>query len=262
MKPAGEPIFALLTDFGTEDGYVGAMKGRLLSMVPGARLVDISHEVPPFNTRAGAFCLANAASYFPAGTIFLVVVDPGVGSQRRGLVVRAGEWWFVGPDNGVFSLVWKDFPGQAFAILVDRLPWPVTPTFHGRDVFAPVAASLARSEAQAFLKPTDAPQSFWNDPERIDRTRWRLEVLHVDHFGNVIFNLHKQQWQAWGAPSRFSLKVGPHTIQGPVETFAQVPPGELLLNWDSSGYLQLACNQCPAAQKLHLNPGQRLMLTL
>lgn len=260
MKAEKEPIIALLTDFGTEDGYVGALKGRLLSLVPFARLVDVSHRIPPFNVRAGAFCLANAFPYFPAHSIFLVVVDPGVGTNRRGLVLKAGQWWFVGPDNGVFTLVWKDYPGTAFRIREERLAGPVSATFHGRDVFAPLAAKIALGQAEPFLEPTHPPESFWTDPRPLTESSWQVEVLHIDRFGNVIFNLHRSQWEAWGSPQPLKLEVGALLVQGPLATFGQVAEGQCLLNWDSSGYLQLACNRASAAQKLNLKPGQKLKL--
>jgi hypothetical protein len=257
------PTIALLTDFGTEDGYVGAMKGRILSELPHCQLVDISHQIAPYNIRQAAFCLNNAYPYFPEQSIFVVVVDPGVGTERPGIVVKTSRYYFVGPDNGVFSFVYHREGYQVYHIDLSAFSEPVSSTFHGRDVFARVAAWLAAGKPlEKYLIPTKKVICLFQQPRRNNDNVIETEVLHIDHFGNIILNINNIFWEEIGAPKRFTLKAGSQQFTKIHKTFGDVAPGELLLVWDSSGYLQIAKNQGSAAAEMHIQPGDKISVQL
>ena len=255
-------IVALLTDFGTEDGYVGAMKGRILSIEPESNIVDISHEIQPFDTRQAAFCLINSYSHFPQNTVFVVVVDPGVGTSRMGLVIQTASHFFVGPDNGVFSLIYEKEAFNSFQILVDTLPWKVAPTFHGRDVFSPLAALLAAGDdIHRFLTATKKHISFVKPIKKVEKKNFQLPVVHIDHFGNVILNLQKKDYSKMKSKS-FRITVGEYKLGKIHHTFGEVPRDELLLMWDSSDYLQIAKNGGSAANELGISSDSEVGMIL
>ncbi len=253
-------IIALITDFGTEDGYAGAVKGRILQENAALTVVDISHDIEPFNVRQAAFCLANAFPSFPAGTIFVVVVDPGVGTARNGLVIEAGDYRFIGPDNGVFSFV-QPPPNRIQKIDVKRLPWPVSATFHGRDVFAPLAAKMAcQSELpDCFTPVADFLRLFeirrWGREDSL-----LLEVAHIDHFGNVVLNLHQSGVRFPLTAGKAMLLVNDLPITKFVDTFGDAGKGELIFGWDSSGFLQIAETRGNASRTLSLKIGDKVRL--
>jgi len=255
-------IIALLTDFGTEDGYVGAMKGKILSIAPEANVVDISHEIEPFNTRQAAFCLTNSYAYYPQKTVFVVVVDPGVGTSRKGLVIQTASHFFIGPDNGVFSLIYEKEAFNSFEILIDTLPWEVAATFHGRDVFSPLAALLAAGKnIDRFLKGTKQYTSFVKPIKRMERKSFQLPVVHIDHFGNVILNFQRKDFSKMKTKS-FRITVGNYKFGKIHNTFGEVPHDELLLMWDSSDYLQIAKNGGSAANELGISPESEVGMIL
>ncbi|MBE3558677.1 MAG: SAM-dependent chlorinase/fluorinase [Ktedonobacteraceae bacterium] len=188
------PVIAFLTDFGLRDGYAGMMKGVILGLIPQVQLVDVTHMIPPQDIAAGAWVLATAYRYFPAGTVFVCVVDPGVGSTRRPVALRAGDWIFVGPDNGLFTFVLLEQPVHEVVALENRAYHlaGVSTTFHGRDIFSPVAAHIARGTGLAELGSLLDPATL----VRLEigfavRRGHRIEgrILHVDHFGNLITNI-------------------------------------------------------------------------
>ncbi len=225
------PIITLLTDFGFTDNYVGVMKGVLLSLCPEARLVDLSHGIPPQDVAAGAFLLERSMGWFPPRTIHLAVVDPGVGTQRRGLVVQAAGQMFVAPDNGLLTHVLAVHANaEVYAIEnVALLPAHRSCTFHGRDVFAPIAGQLA-----AGLPPVSvgrhAPgpvQLQLPAPVRQDRTLTGC-VVYVDHFGNLVSNLPGDQLAALGPPERLWVSVGERTVGSVRLNYAAVDVGEPL----------------------------------
>ena len=186
------PIITLLTDFGTRDAYAASMKGVILSIAPDARIIDITHEVPPQDIVEGAWTLASAYRWFPAGTVHVAVVDPGVGSARRAIAARAGAWTFVAPDNGV--LAWAlDGAGDVRAVELADTRWfqpGVSSTFHGRDIFAPVAAHLASGVALDELGPrVDDLVALPVASPHVTPERITCEVVHVVLFGNAITNL-------------------------------------------------------------------------
>src|SRR6266704_2407933 len=188
------PVIALLTDFGIGDGDVGVMKGVIAGITPGAHIIDITHEIAPQRIPSGAWILASAYRYFPTNTVFVCVVDPGVGSSRGAIALHAGEWFFVGPDNGLFSYVLAEQPVQAVVVLSNpayQLP-QVSATFHGRDIFAPAGAYLARGITLFELGPqidaTTLQRIDIGPPER-KGPQIDAHIIHVDRFGNLITSI-------------------------------------------------------------------------
>jgi S-adenosyl-L-methionine hydrolase (adenosine-forming) len=257
-------VITLLTDFGTADGYVGAVKGVLLAAAPRATLVDITHDIPPQDIAAGAFALRTAASFFPEGTVHVAVVDPGVGSARRGIAARAGGHFLVGPDNGIFSYLFEADPGAAVVRLADRTRFrdPVSHTFHGRDVFAPVAAALANGVALEDLGPPI------DDPVRLppliaepapDGTV-RSRVVHVDRYGNLVTGIAHADLST-ADPAAFVTEVGGRRIRRHLGTYAESGTDEPFTIWGSSGLLEVSVSGGSAARSLAAVRGTAVSLT-
>jgi S-adenosylmethionine hydrolase len=249
-------MITFLTDFGTSDSYVGEVKGVLASLAPGVPVIDISHSLAPGNIRAGAHILGRTWHRYPGGTVHLVVVDPGVGGTRAAIAVESGGHFFVGPDNGVLtSAFYKSSPQ------IIRLPVPdgAAATFHGRDLFAPVAARLALGEP--IQRMGDA---FSGEPTRlVDPVPWYQgksvigEVMYVDHFGNLVSNLTEDL-----VPSYAILEVDDFQV-GPVRrTFGDVPPGELLAYIGSGNTVEIAVRDGSAARRLGVGVGGRIRVRL
>ena len=256
-------IITLLSDFGVRDEYAACLKGVILGLNPQAVLVDLTHEVPPQDIRSGAFVLARAAAYFPPGTIHLAVVDPGVGTGRRGLAAYGrGQFW-VGPDNGLFHLIFAGRPELKMVSLENPdyfLP-QVSPTSHGRDLFAPVAAHLSLGLELGRLGPplTDPVRLPWPEPS-VTAALIRGEIIHVDRFGNLVSNIAAGVLHAWlqGAENKFQLQVGRRTLTRLGRTYGEAPPGELLALVGSHGYLEIACAGGSAAVRLQAGTGLRV----
>ncbi len=257
-------MITLLTDFGSQDYFVPAVKGVILSLHPQANIIDLTHDISAQDIRAAAFTLGACYHNFPVGTIHLAVVDPGVGSARRALVVEAGNHLFVGPDNGLFSFVYaRETEVRVFqATRAEYFRQPVSPTFHGRDVFAPLAAWLAKGIAPAdfgaeirdyvrFTLP--APQTI-ND-------HILGEVLHIDHFGNCITNLTAHELQLEHVTEATRLRIADHGVRRFATHFAQASNGEDLFAYlGSAGYWEIAAWQDSAARKLQVERGAALQL--
>lgn len=256
-------IVTLLTDFGTEDGYVGAVKGVLLDQMPDVRISDISHRIQPFNIRQAAFALLNYYSYFPAGTVHLLIVDPGVGTTRKGLIVRTSRHYFIGPDNGVLSYLFERETFEAFRIREELFGEAISPTFHGRDIFAPAAIKILSGEDIGTLaeKTTDLV-SFYRHFHKISDTEFRLQVLHVDHFGNLILNFTRQDWEEMGEPANVKIRLERGFLHGIRKTFGSTGEKELVTTWDSCGFLQIAQNKGNAAEMLQKKVGDSLILKI
>ena len=246
---------ALLTDFGAMDPYVGAMKGAILSVCPEATLVDLAHEVPPHDVLAGALTLHAACHTFPAGTVFVAVVDPGVGSPRRGLALRAGPHLFVGPDNGLFSFVLREHPQARIHGLENSRLFrsPVSPVFHGRDVFGPVAGHLAQGVGLGEVGPKvedpvllEAPE-----PRKLATGEWEAAVLYVDRFGNLTTSLSERAVEGARA---VEVWVGGATIPW-VGTYSEVRPGTPCALVGSSGRLEVAVREGSASARLGVGKG-------
>jgi S-adenosylmethionine hydrolase len=251
-------LITLLTDFGTGDAYVASMKGVILSLNPDAVLVDLSHEVPPQDVRAGALILAAAAPYFPPNTIHLAVVDPGVGSARRALAAYCRGCFWVGPDNGLFHLIFCQASPLSIISLEDPVFFrpQVSATFHGRDIFAPVAAHLSLGVHLNRCGPriSDPVSLKWPEP-KFSQEAIRGEIIYVDRFGNLVTNVRDSLMSAWQREPRISFRVGPVTIQGLSRTYADVSPGEFLALVGSHGFLEIACAMDNAAWRLKAGVG-------
>ncbi len=277
-------VVALLTDFGLRDIYVGAMKAVILSICPDARIVDITHAVRRQNIREAAFDLLNSYQFFPAGTVFCVVVDPGVGSARHAIAVESQGYRFVGPDNGVLTYALARLGGDYAAVKLEEPRfWREAPsqTFHGRDIFAPVAAHLARSP-RCFAQLGGALEDIVRLPApelRFARNNLIGEVMRVDHFGNVITSIGRFHWasgatlelsDAWNRANppllieagQARVSIGAHELRGISRAYHEVERGELLAQIDSNGYLEIAANQGDAAGLLDVKAGDRVALRL
>ncbi len=241
-------VITLTTDFGTRDGYVGAMKGVILARAPGVTCVDLTHDIPAQDVAAAAFAIAQAAPYFPTGTIHVVVVDPGVGGERRGVVIDGGSQWFIGPDNGVFSVACPA-PRGAWEIRSPRfLRERVSATFHGRDVFAAAAAVLAvGAQASAVGPPVELAGVLPGGPPG--------RVVHVDLFGNLITDLRV------GSEAAADAHVHVGQLALPIRrTYADVAPGAPVAYVGSAGTIEIAVRDGSAARELGLGRGARVSL--
>ena len=255
----GRPVIAFLTDFGTRDHYAGTMKGVALGICPEATLVDITHDLPPHDVLTGALELAASYRYFPAGTIFLAVVDPGVGSSRRGIAVEAGDYRFVAPDNGVLTAVLDEVAPKRIVELTERryARATVSRTFEGRDRFAPAAAWLAKGiELSALGRSAGAVQRLELAKPSVADDHVVGEVLRVDRFGNLITNIDRKTFDRV-ATDRGSLEiqVGTHQVGRVVSTYADATEGELCALFGSSEHLEIAANGSDAAALLQLGRG-------
>jgi S-adenosylmethionine hydrolase len=252
-------IVTLLTDFGIEDTFIGVMKGVIYSIAPQVHIVDLTHAIRPQQVVQGSLALTEAVPYFPAGTVHVAVVDPGVGTERRALAAEIGGQYFVGPDNGLFTAV-ADLARQAgqpvrFYALDKPEFWlaKVSKSFHGRDIFAPVGAHLAAGKTLAQVG------TLIDDPRRVEIPQPHQEggqvigqVMVVDHFGNLLTNLKPQHLSAGG---RVLISVAEAQIEGVVTTFGERQPGELIAMIDSSGVLQISVVNGNAAARLHADAG-------
>ena len=250
------PVVALLTDFGVRDHYVGTMKGVVLSVCPEASLVDITHEIAPQDVFGGALELAASYRYFPPATVFLVVVDPGVGSTRRPIAAEAGGYHFVAPDNGVLSGVLQEAPPTLVVELTDRkyARSTISRTFEGRDRFAPAAGWLARGTELRLLGPRISNHATLHFPEvEISADSIRGVVVRIDRFGNAITNVDASVLSRIRAPR--AVRVSSEPAIAVVDTYADVPAGEPCALVGSSGYLEVAVNGGSAAARLTLARG-------
>lgn len=255
-------IITFLTDFGLSEAYVGVMKGVVLGICSDARLVDITHAVPPQSVRAGALVLPEYVPYYPPGSIHIAVVDPGVGSARRGVVIEltlaGARQYLVGPDNGLFAPI----TAQAAAFRAVELAEPrfwlprVSSTFHGRDIFAPVAAHLACGVAlDALGPPLNQLVQLELPTPRHEAGQIHGELIVIDHFGNCISNLRIEELAALGEIATLRVRVGQHELGALRRTFADAAPGELLALISSSGRVEVAVRNGNAAHSLGLSLG-------
>ncbi|MCZ6650598.1 MAG: SAM-dependent chlorinase/fluorinase [Acidobacteria bacterium] len=248
MKRSGPPIVTLTTDFGLRDAYVAEMKGCILSHCPTAVLVDISHQIPAGDIEEGAFVLARAATSFPPGTVHLAVVDPGVGGTRRALAAESPRFRAVGPDNGLLAPLLDG--ARVVALDMDGPDGgQPAPTFHGRDLFAPAAARLARGD------DLDSLGSVVTDALVPAPAAATPTVLHVDHFGNCVTNIDPRQVPAGG---RWHVQAGKQRISLRVRTYSEAPAGEPVLILGSDGRMEIALRDGRAATTLNLARGDRL----
>jgi S-adenosylmethionine hydrolase len=257
------PVIALLSDFGSRDHYAGTMKGVILGICPEAALVDISHEIPPHDVLTAALELAASYKYFPQGTIFLTVIDPGVGSSRRGLAADTGDYRFVAPDNGVLTAVFQETPPRKVVELTERryARPTVSRTFEGRDRFAPAAAWLAKGIQLAALGRA------LNDYQKIDIPGVQAEadalsgkVLRIDHFGNAVTNIDRRTFEKFVNGAPVQVEAGEHRIGRLVATYADIGPDEICGLFGSTDHLELAANSASAAERLSLARGTSIVI--
>ena len=261
------PIVTLTTDFGTNDHFVGAVKGVILDITPDAQIVDISHAVQPFDVLDGALAISQAYSYFPNGTVHVVVVDPGVGTTRRPILASSDGYHFVAPDNGVLSMVYaKEERIHVRHITSEHyFRMPVSNTFHARDVFAPVAAYLAKMvDSHKFGDDIEDYVRFAAPrPKPTGENRMRAVVLKVDRFGNLITNVTPEDVPALFAESaKFKIVVGSKEITEIRKAYAEGTPGEVFGIIGSMGYLELVANRAAAAQLTGAGKGSEVSIFL
>jgi S-adenosylmethionine hydrolase len=252
------PVIALLSDFGTRDHYAGTMKGVILNICPDATLVDITHEVPAHDVLDGSLLLAGAARYFPAGTIFLAVVDPGVGSARRGIAAEAGDYRFVAPDNGVLTSVLREWAPKKIVELTDRryARPTVSRTFEGRDRFAPAAAWLAKgTQLTALGRPAPDYHRLDIPVAAVDESSVSGVVLRIDRFGNVVTNIDRKTFESVAKSGSMEVTAGTESIGRLVATYADIQTGEICALFGSTDHLELAANSESAAERLQLSRG-------
>ena len=258
------PLITLTTDFGPGP-FVGLMKGVILGICPEAVLVDVTHAVPPQDVAAGSLVLEQVLEAFPPGSIHLGVVDPGVGTARKGLALAAAGMLWVGPDNGLFSAALERDPRARAWELAQAAYFrqTVSATFHGRDVFAPVAAHLARGLDPGRLGPP------LPDPVRLERSRPEVRhgalvgrVVEVDHFGNLGSDIPRALAEQFLAGRPGVVVIGDMRIPGPLTAYGQVPPGQALALFNSSDRLEMAVNQGDLCRQLGLERGQALGMSL
>lgn len=248
-------IIALLTDFGTKDYFVGAMKGAILSINREALVVDLTHEIPAQDVRAAAFTLEACFRDFPEKTIFVAVVDPGVGSARRAVLAASGKYFFLAPDNGLLSFVF-DEGADVFELTNEKyFAASVSRTFHGRDVFAPAAACLSGGvEPKEFGRRIDDFVRFdANRPRPVSGGEIEAEIVHVDRFGNLVTNLKKTD-----LPEKFSLKIVGKNVETMRDFYAEAEPGEIFAIFGSAGYLEISAREDSAAKLLGAENGEKV----
>ncbi|MBI2185666.1 MAG: SAM-dependent chlorinase/fluorinase [Acidobacteria bacterium] len=260
----GRPVIALLTDFGTKDHYAGTMKGVALGICPEATCVDITHDIPPHDLLAGALELAASYKYFPPGTVFLVVVDPGVGSARRPIAAEAGAYRFVAPDNGVLTLVFRETPPKRVVELTERryARPTVSRTFEGRDRFAPAAAWLARGIDLSGLGRLLTTWQLLTVPEpSVGEREIVAEVLRVDRFGNLVTNVDRRIFERFAEGGAIEIVAGTEAVGKVVATYADAEPGAVCALFGSSEQLEIAVNGGSAAERLGLARGARISIS-
>jgi S-adenosylmethionine hydrolase len=265
---ANRPIITLTSDFGLTDHFVGTMKGAILKIAPESEIVDICHSVQAFDVLDGALTIAQAYSYFPAGTVHIVVVDPGVGTARRPILATSDGHKFVAPDNGVLSLVYAREERVSVRHITSEHYYlqPVSNTFHGRDIFSPVGAYLGKGvDPEKFGETIDDYVRFnAPKPKPVDDKTMRGVVLKVDRFGNLITNFTAQELPSLLGPScpAFKLKVGKTEVSEIRVNYSEGAPNEVFGIWGSMGYLEIAANRGTATQIASAGKGSEVMISM
>ncbi len=260
------PILTLTTDFGIKDGNVGVMKGVIWGICPGAEIADISHMIGPQNVPEAALILARSAPYYPAGTVNVVVVDPGVGTARRPMAAKIGDWYYVGPDNGTITLLLQRGKDEGWASDFVELNNPkywlptVSHVFHGRDIFAPSAAHLAKGVPLSSLGTRIDDPVLLNLPQpQRHADGWSGEIIHVDHFGNLASNVMVEHLgAALNQKDKIVIRLGNTEINGMVDTFGERAVGEVIALLGSTGNLIVSVVNGSAASRLGAHVGDRL----
>lgn len=252
-------LVTLITDFGVADTYAGVLKGVILSISPACSIVDITHQIPPQDVRAACFALSTAYAYFPQGTIHLVVVDPGVGGKRRPLLIETEDYFFIGPDNGVFTAILVK-PGLKSVIEITNGKYflaEVSSTFHGRDIFAPIAAHLANGcPLSRFGTPvSDYVLLDWPQPSVIKPGEAQGTIIHIDRFGNLVTNFPRDYIKQITGKRAFRIECAGVVITQIVPAYSHTQPGELCGVFGSSNYLEISVTNGSARDILNARPG-------
>ncbi len=257
-------IITLTTDFGLKDPYHGTMKGVILSINPGVSIVDISHLVSPGNILEGSFILLQAYSFFPEGTIHVGVVDPGVGGRRRPVVVETERYFFVGPDNGLFDLPLKGEVVRRVVHLTEERYFleEISSTFHGRDIFAPVAAHLSLGRDPSAFGRAVQMVSHLHIPEPVRKEgSIHGRVIYIDTFGNLITNIEGRDIDT-GIRHRVKIEIGGISIEGMRDTYSCVGEGEVVALVGSCGFVEIACFRRRADEVLGVGVGEEVCIVL
>jgi S-adenosyl-L-methionine hydrolase (adenosine-forming) len=252
------PLLALLSDFGLRDHYVGSMKAAALSVQPDLTIVDITHDIPAHDVLDGALQLAACYRYFPAGTVFVAVVDPGVGSTRRGIAADLGDYRCVAPDNGLLTAVFQETPPKKIVELTERRYFrpTVSRTFEGRDRFAPAGAWLLRGiELTALGRPITNPMLLDLPRVQLEGNILRGLVLRVDRFGNLVTNIDRRTFEKFTAGQPFFIDAAGHPVEHLVATYAEIDAGEVCALFGSTDHLELAARASSAGERLGLAAG-------
>ncbi len=268
MARTRRSLVTLLTDFGAEDGYVGAMKGVIYSQAPGVTVVDLSHDIPPFDVQAAGYVLAGAAYEFPPDTIHVAVVDPGVGSRRRIVVAESDRQRFVVPDNGLLDICRLRHPMQRWidvtssgegSVAAHR---PAAPTFHGRDIFAPVAAALARGVSPHRLgrRLMSVPWRLPGAPARRRGRRLEGRVLHIDRFGTLITTVESAMVRQLARIGDLHVRVAGRIITTWVRSYAEAARGVLVVLLGSQDWLEISVVEGSAARRLRAQRGDTVII--
>lgn len=251
-------LITLTTDFGSQDGYVGAMKGVIVSIHSAARIIDITHDIERQDVLGAAFTVRNACRSFPEGTIHVAVVDPGVGGSRRPILMQTDKYFFVGPDNGLFSFVSGGEESVRAVALTEKRYFlnPVSDTFHGRDIFAPVAAYLALGIDPGEFGPDIAEYVTLPFPQpRISKDGIEGEIVRIDRFGNVMTNIDRYVFEQRAADRGFVITAGPVTIEKISHSYGEVGGQSPQAIFGSSGFLEISVNRGHAQKKFGLKRG-------
>ena len=263
MSDSLKGIITLLTDFGTEDSYVGAMKGVILSINPDAIIIDISHHIPPQDIMSGAFVLSQSAPFFPKGTVHIAVVDPGVGGKRRSILIETERYFFIGPDNGIFDIALQREKVKQKIHLTNKNYFLgyISSTFHGRDMFSPVAAYLSLSiDPSLFGKKVKRLTSLDVKKPFAKNGKITGRIIHIDRFGNLITNIDKDLLDRVFRARSFEIKVGDVIIKKLVSSYAYAKEDEAVSLIGSSGFLEIAMREKNANIALGIKKGDNIIV--
>jgi S-adenosylmethionine hydrolase len=258
-------IITLLTDFGWGDGYIGAIKGVILGINPHCRISDVAHEIAPHDVMGAALVLGQIYPFFPSGTIHVVVVDPGVGGTRRPLVLEAGGYLFVGPDNGCFTPVLKrERAVRAYELTEERFRLSrVSHTFHGRDIFAPVAAHLSLGVSTAAMGPpldtTTLTTLSIPDPV-LEGATLIGEVIRVDSFGNLVTNISPETFQTLAGNETIQIEIKGEKVEGLKQSYEEGGEGEIIALWGSAGFLEIAVKEKNLHREREWGKGEKVRI--
>ncbi len=255
-------VIVLLTDFGLNDNFVGVMKGVIYGINPEVRIVDLCHQIESHNIQEAAFLLRGSYSYFPEGTVFLIVVDPGVGTERKSIIVETGKYLFVAPDNGVLSfLVERDIKRIIQITNKKYFVKPVSHTFHGRDIFAPVAAHLSKGEKiENFGSQISDIKKIKLPEPQAEKNRLSGEVIYVDHFGNLITNINKDTFLRFVRDKKFQIVIGKAKISKISSSYEEGKKGLPIAIFGSFDSLEISLCRNNASRGLDLNKGTKIYI--